>query len=233
MRSTSDDSTTRARIRDAAIQLIGQQGFAATTARAVAAEAGVSAGLVIHHFGSMRELKTSCDDFILGEITRRKTDMDESDITAALNEWYADFDAYQPWLSYLSRLFTDDSNAGIEIFDRLVEITAGMLDDGVAGKHMRPSTDAHARAVLLVTHSLGTLLLQSHIARALGSGHFSIESIGRMGNAALEIYTEGLYVDSSTLNASRNATARASNTSPTPSAQREDRATAPHHDSRN
>jgi AcrR family transcriptional regulator len=211
MRSTNDDSTTRARIRDAAILLIGQNGFAATSARAVARQAGVSAGLVIHHFGSMRELKSACDEFIISEITRRKTGMGESDVTAALNEWYSDFDTYQPWLNYLSRLFTDDSEAGAKLFDRIVTMTAEILENGVVEQQVRPSTDARARALVLATNSLGTLILQSHIARTLGSGHFSFESLSRMGNAALEIYTEGLYVDSSVLNATREATDNARN----------------------
>ncbi|TQO20467.1 TetR family transcriptional regulator [Rhodoglobus vestalii] len=206
MRSTRDDSTPRARIRDAAIRLIGEGGFAATSARAVAAEAGVSAGLVIHHFGTMRGLKTACDEFIISEITHIKTGMDSSDMTAVLTEWYSDLDRYQPWLNYLSRLFTDDSDAGAELFDRMLTMTANILDEGVAGQQMRPSSDAHARALLLVTQSLATLILQGHIARTLSSERFSLESLSRMGNAALEMYTEGLYVGSSMLDATRQAT---------------------------
>ena len=52
MRLTAEDLTTRARIRDAAIGLFGRDGFGPATVRAVASAAGVSPGLVIHHFGS-------------------------------------------------------------------------------------------------------------------------------------------------------------------------------------
>jgi len=205
MRSTPDDSTTRARIRDAAILLIGRNGFAATSARGVATEAGVSAGLVIHHFGSMRELKNACDDFIITEVARRKTGMGDDDLNAAVQEWYSDLDRYQPWLSYLGRLFTDDSEAGADLFDRFVSLSRTMLDEGVANNQVRPSADEYARALLLVTHSLSTLILQGHIARSLGSGQLSLESLSRMGNAALEIYTEGLYLNSNVLDATRDA----------------------------
>jgi len=207
MRSTQDDSTTRARIRDAAILLIGSNGFAATSARAVAAEAGVSAGLVIHHFGSMRELKEACDDFIITEVARRKTGLGDDDLNAAVQEWYSDLDKYQPWLSYLGRLFTDDSDAGADLFDRFVAMSRTMLDEGVANGQVRPSADEHARTVLLVTHSLTTLILQGHIARSLGSERLSAESLSRMGNAALELYTGGLYLNSSVLDAARVAAA--------------------------
>ncbi|MEV8253191.1 TetR family transcriptional regulator [Rhodoglobus sp. NPDC076762] len=209
MRSRPDDSTTKARIRDAAIALIGRNGFAATSARAVATEAGVSAGLVIHHFGSMRELKTACDDFIIAEVTHRKAGMGKGDVSAAISEWYGDFDTFEPWLAYLSRLFTDASEAGADLFDGFVQLTLGLLDEGVANGSMHPSTDDRARAVLLVAHSLSLLTLQAHIARNLNSPRLDVEGLGRMGTIAVELYTRGLYSDSSTFDAMREANTHA------------------------
>ena len=212
MRSRADDSTTKARIRDAAILLIGRTGFASTSARAVAAHAGVSAGLVIHHFGSMRDLKTACDDFIITEISHRKAGVGDGDVSAALNEWYADLETYEPWLTYLGRLFTDDSEAGAHLFDRFVDLSLDMLAHGVASGSVHPSDDEHARAVLLVTHSLSMLTLQSHIARSLNSTHLSLDSLSRMGKAAVEVYTHGVYTDTSALDATRQAAATATAT---------------------
>jgi AcrR family transcriptional regulator len=66
MRSTgSDDLTTRARIRDAAIVLFGRDGFPATSVRAIATAAAVSPALVLHHFGSKDELRAACDTYIV------------------------------------------------------------------------------------------------------------------------------------------------------------------------
>ena len=61
MRS-SDDLTTSARIRDAAIAQFGAHGFN-TGVRAIATAAGVSPGLVIHHFGSKDGLRKACDEY--------------------------------------------------------------------------------------------------------------------------------------------------------------------------
>jgi AcrR family transcriptional regulator len=47
---------TRARILDAAARLFADAGYERTTIRAIAAAAGVDAGLVMHHFGSKEEL---------------------------------------------------------------------------------------------------------------------------------------------------------------------------------
>ena len=47
---------TEARILDAATQAFFSAGYDRTTIRAVASAAGVDAGLVMHYFGSKREL---------------------------------------------------------------------------------------------------------------------------------------------------------------------------------
>src|SRR5690625_7672507 len=58
------DLTAPARIRTAAISLFGRHGYADTSARAVAGEAGVSPGLVIHHSGSKEQLQQACDEYV-------------------------------------------------------------------------------------------------------------------------------------------------------------------------
>ena len=70
MRST--DLTTAARIRDAAIELFGSHGFSVGV-RAIAQAAGVSPGLVIHHFGSKDGLRQACDDYIAEEVRSEKS----------------------------------------------------------------------------------------------------------------------------------------------------------------
>ncbi|MFC7644136.1 helix-turn-helix domain-containing protein [Streptosporangium lutulentum] len=56
-----EDLTARARIRDAAMLHFGEHGFERATIREIAATAGVSSGLVRHHFGSKQELREACD----------------------------------------------------------------------------------------------------------------------------------------------------------------------------
>ncbi|NUR49810.1 MAG: helix-turn-helix transcriptional regulator, partial [Hamadaea sp.] len=58
-----DDLTARARIRDAAIRLFADRGIAGASVRDIAQEAGVSSGLLRHHFGSKEALRDACDVF--------------------------------------------------------------------------------------------------------------------------------------------------------------------------
>src|SRR5215813_4115516 len=62
-RPAYEDLTARARIRDAALTLFAERGIEASTIRDIAAAAGVSSGLVRHHFGSKEALRDACDAY--------------------------------------------------------------------------------------------------------------------------------------------------------------------------
>jgi TetR/AcrR family transcriptional regulator, regulator of cefoperazone and chloramphenicol sensitivity len=63
--TAADDLTARARIRDAALRQFAEQGFERSTIRGIAATAGVSPGLVRHHFGSKEALRDAVDEHVL------------------------------------------------------------------------------------------------------------------------------------------------------------------------
>ncbi len=113
MRSVdSRDLTTRARIRNAAIELIGAHGFERASMRMIAQAAGVSPALVIHHFGDKNGLRAACNAHVSAMFTVEREGADGASptiesIQAALN----DLDAYGPALNYLARMLADDDFA--------------------------------------------------------------------------------------------------------------------------
>lgn len=72
--SALSDSTAQAKIRNAAIAHFARDGFQKTNLRAIAATAGMSAGLVIHHFGSKDQPRSVCDDHVLRILVQRADD---------------------------------------------------------------------------------------------------------------------------------------------------------------
>src|SRR5919198_2987703 len=67
-----EDLTARARIRDAALRLFADGGTDGATIRDIAKAAGVSPGLVRHHFGSKEALREACDTYALERLMRIK-----------------------------------------------------------------------------------------------------------------------------------------------------------------
>ena len=193
----SDDRTARARIRDAAITLVAERGTPALSARAVATAAGVSAGLVIHHFGSMDALRTACDEHVVAVIREHKQaalgGQAQADVMAVLRE-----EGMASFAGYLAAVLTDDSPAVAHLVDEMVADAEGYLERGVGAGLLRPSADPHGRAVVLTLWSLGGLVMNPHLHRLLGVD-LTAPDLGHQDAAAAylgpvqELYAHGLY----------------------------------------
>jgi AcrR family transcriptional regulator len=209
MRSVkSDDATTRARIRDAAIVLFGRDGFRETTIRRIATEVGVSAALILHHFGSKDGLRQACDDHVLAEVTKPGETIGSGNdprAAATIRVWLSQTDEHRPWLQYISRLLMSGSDIGDRLFDELVSYTEGVFADGVADGSIHPSEDPHMRAVTLTAYSMSALILERQFGRVVGADHLTNEAAARMAIPALEIFTHGLYANDDLLRATRAA----------------------------
>ena len=195
-RETVDDRTTKARIRDAAIASIAEHGINGTTARKVAGAAGVSPGLVIHHFGSMEGLRSACDQYVANTIRefkeRTMTGGPTLDILAALRDA-----PNGPLMGYLAQVLADDSPAVAKLVDDLVDDAEGYIQQGVESGMLKPSDDPRGRAVVLTVWSLGALALHQHLRRLLGTDLTDPEILTDPAAAAYitpvyEIYGEGI-----------------------------------------
>jgi TetR/AcrR family transcriptional regulator, regulator of cefoperazone and chloramphenicol sensitivity len=201
----SEDLTTRARIRDAAIELFGSTGFSRTTVRGVAERAGVSPALVIHLFGSKDGLRDACDEYLVAEWVAEHETADGRNLNARLQEWLQDLESYRPIVDYLARTLADGGSAGRSLFDRLVDESRTMLDSGVEHGTMRRSEDPDSTALLLTVYGLAPLLLQHHVARHLGDDYLSSTSVRRLTLPVLDLFTHGIYTTDAVLEAARDA----------------------------
>lgn len=163
----ADDRTAKARIRDAAIACFAENGLDGTTARKVAAIAGVSPGLVIHHFESMEGLRSECDRHVAATIRQYKHDAFSAgpniDVLAALRGANAG-----PLMAYLAAVLVDDSPTVAHLVDELVADAEEYLEYGVETGVVKPSANPRGRAAVLFLWSLGALVLHRHVHRILG-----------------------------------------------------------------
>lgn len=189
-----DDRSTRARIRDAAIDVFAEHGWADTTARRVAAAADVSAGSVIHHFGSMDGLREACDHHVARTIRDAKVASiaagTQMDVLAVVR------DAPNATIGrYLARMLTDGP-AAAELVDELVADAEDYLATGVEQGSIRPTDHPRARAAVVLLQSLGLLVLHTHVRRLLGvdltDPDTAPEELAGYALPVLEVYAHGL-----------------------------------------
>ncbi|MEU3475979.1 TetR/AcrR family transcriptional regulator [Rhodococcus sp. 15-2388-1-1a] len=203
MRTASEDLTTRARIRDTAIGVFGSQGFTAGV-RSIATAAGVSPGLLNHHFGSKDGLRTACDEHVLRVIRESKA---ASSAPAGMMEQLARIDEYAPLVAYIVRSFAAGGTLARELFEHMVDDAVRYIEDGVRDGRFTPSRDPAARARFLTRQNVGGLLLYVQMA---GPDVDFREALSALGDEitlpALELYTDGLFTDSQALHTYLEAT---------------------------
>ena len=179
--SSPEDLTARARIRDAAIELFADRGIDGATIRDIAQKAGVSSGLLRHHFGSKEGLRDACDEYVLNELT-------------ALGNRFIEFqvvDRVTPGTlrmqRYMTRSVLDGSPAGSALFDRLIDY----------GERWFATTDIKVddpRAFIAVISVMKMSMLTSRdqLSRVLGVDTAEPEGWARVLRASLEIFSTPL-----------------------------------------
>ncbi|HLR44238.1 MAG TPA: TetR family transcriptional regulator [Brevibacterium sp.] len=179
-----------ARIRDAAIDLYGRNGFNHVTLKDIAAAAGVSAPLVIHHYGSTAGLRDACDRHIADQVNRMKT---ESVHRGRLPRSYVTelMQTQKHLLLYLFRAFAVGGEQTDRLFDQLVEDSLVYTAEGEALGLVHPSSDPRRRAVIMMLQSFGALLLHRQMKRHLGVDPIDgpSEDMGPYMAGVLEMYT--------------------------------------------
>lgn len=154
----ASDLTARARIRDAAIERFAQEGFDAPF-RSIAARAGVSPGLITHHFGAKAALRAECDTEVLRQYRAVKADAIDRP-SAHLLEGLTAPGVSATILVYILRAIHAGGPSARDFLDHLIDDARAIMTEGVASGLVRPSRDEEARLRYLTYQTMGALLVQ-------------------------------------------------------------------------
>ncbi len=191
----NDDLTPQARIRNAAVEVFGELGFAKATVRSIADRAGVSPGLVIHRFGSKEGLRQACDDWVLEFIGNEKLAALAGPLPK-LRDYLAAHPEFAAVSAYILSALRHDGPIADVLFDRMCALTHTVLRAGVAAGSMREPPDLQASAAIMVGYSVGANLFGTHIARQLGGASLWDPQVSeRYAAAALDLFTNGVVTD--------------------------------------
>lgn len=193
MRTAKADLTARARIRDAAIECFAEQGFEASV-RTIAAAAGVSPGLITHHFGSKQALRAECDT----EVLRRFREVKAQGLAAPSQQLVgalSDPGISATMLVYILRAVGAGGDTARLFLDRLIEDMRPVMAQAVESGFMRASLDEEARVRELAHLSLGGVLVR-FLTSPPSTPQAFVDSLHDPGRdhilPLLELYTHGL-----------------------------------------
>jgi len=195
MRSSTDDRTSRAIIRDEALALFAAHGADAVTIRQIASAAGVSPALVIRHYESKDGLREAVDVHVLKTLASMMEEMTQSadtPVTSQVDAMLRHLPTDSPIPRYLARLFVEGGATAGTLFHRILDISQATLEAMVEAGTATPGADLRTRAAFLGVNDLAVLLLRDLLTDWLGIDPLSREGLHRWSNEVMTIYEEGL-----------------------------------------
>lgn len=194
------DLTAKARIREAALELFSRDGVGATSMRSVAARAGVSPSLVVHHFRSKTGLRDAVDDAVISAFGDALASVDlsgpprevarqlETAVTGLIG-------GNRVVRDYLARGILEASPASHRLFDALMDLVETGLAALESSGHLVAGTDRAWRSYTVGFIVLGPVLLSHQIEARLGDDPFDPAVVRARSACNLAVLQHGLFRD--------------------------------------
>lgn len=185
------------KIRTAALQSFAVHGTAATTLRGVAAAAGVSLGLVQHHFSTKAGLIEAVDqyvvDVVIAPMAQPISELAADSVSEVGNRVNKIFAEHPDVAAYVGRALVDGSQLGTTIFDSLYQIGMVRWQERAERGETRPDIDLPWAVINALILPLGAVSMRGHIERHLPGSFTAPEQLHRWRDAVNELLREGLF----------------------------------------
>jgi AcrR family transcriptional regulator len=162
--AAKEDLTAKARIRNAALELHAAKGEANTTIREVANAAGVTHGLVVHHFGNKEGLRRAVQRHVV-DLYKQALDAVPTEGTAAQIRHARDASVdrmltkHPAVQSYLRRALLDPADIDNELIALLADFTLDQIRDLRARGLATTNTPDYAQTMAALMRELGPRVL--------------------------------------------------------------------------
>lgn len=168
-RSADPGLTARARIRYAALELYAEHGEDRVSMRRVAAEVGVTIGLIQHHFGTKEGLRRAVDDLVVQQVVAALATVEHcgtpEQVVAARDAAVRQMLDQDPvMVKYLNRALLEPDGRGAALLGAIVDLTAREVAQLRRGGHASTRASDKVQVVRTLVGQVGELFLEPVVA---------------------------------------------------------------------
>lgn len=195
------------RLIKVAMQMFAERGYDGVTVRDISREAGVSVGLINHHFGSKEGLREAVDRKFLKQFEEAVLDQQartpQIDLSRdAFSDWVESWidrhiEDWELTKAYMRRALLEGNEWGAVLFERFYQVVRTSVDRADAKGHVREDVDRLWLPLLILYMELGTLLLEPFVERVLGRSGFERNLWRRRHRAYTDMIYRGIRKDKS------------------------------------
>lgn len=192
---TEERAPGRQQLLRAGMKLFAERGFSGTGLREIAADAGVSLGLVRTHFGSKDGLRAAIDAYVLKEIKALYAAVIQHSATEALER--AVEDAVE-WITrdrhalMYSRMALMEMTPGSQaLFDQLLAIMRQFVDVNAKRGLLQLGVDREWAAIYMLFDFIGPAIIEPFAKSAFGRSMYSRSMIAKRNAFMTRAFTRG------------------------------------------
>jgi len=187
----------RERILRAALKLFSEFGYAGTSIRDIASEAGVSLGLIRIHFGAKEELRAAVDRHALGRVRELYiTVLDHSGgeplerVSDDTVKWISsNMDA----LLYARMTLLEKSGGGQLMFSELFQTMLEFIEQNEKRGFLQQDIDKKWAAFDMVFDFIGPLIIEPLVKKEFGESMYSKEMIIKRNEFLRKMFIGGIF----------------------------------------
>ncbi|PWL20931.1 MAG: hypothetical protein DCO81_04915 [Candidatus Aquiluna sp. XM-24bin5] len=189
--------TTREQLLTIAVEMFAANGFAQTSLRAIAKQAGVSPALLVHHFGTKDALIKEAMAITLGHWVADEKAAMLDDESNQLSHWQTVMAKGATPLNFFRQVLLAGGEYSQRLFAAAVSESESLLEQMKSAGRLRDVKDPKTTALMLTLSGLGSVLFMDHIEKILGGSIASEPVAKKLMNANNQMLQEGIFVPSS------------------------------------
>lgn len=167
------DLTARSRIRQAALELYAEYGEDRVSMRKVAADVGVTIGLIQHHFGTKEGLRRAVDGIVVDRVVQALATVDHSgspaEVVAARDAAVRQMLEQNPVIvQYLNRALLEPDGRGGPLLEAIVDLTTHEVEGLRREGHASTRSSEKVQVVRMLMGQIGELFLDPVVAAIWG-----------------------------------------------------------------
>lgn len=192
-----DQSPGRQALVRAGLKLFAERGFAAASVRDLAAEAGVSLGLVRAHFGSKDGLRRAVDAHALEAVRELYDTILEGESLLSLEtavrvavDWVA---LNRPVMTYVRTALFERTAGSQALFDQVFRTMRHFVDAAAARGGLQTGVDRDMAALFLLYDFVGPALVAPFVGKVFDKAPFHPSSVTRRNEFMSRLFRRGIF----------------------------------------